>query len=381
MKSNAAGSLLGYAMQLPRALLRLLQAGPGDAVSIEVHGDVGVLQKSGTILSEEDKSSLSQNPLTDRSVNLWKTLSNWIDAILSKELDIEKTWFVLFANKGGARSIAWNFSCALNVNESRIAIANAKKALANVDEKHEVWQYYDYVINQNNEILEKILPRFELEIGEGVGFDDIRHEIVRLHVPKQLVEELQFMIQGWLVETVLKLIVAKKKAIVTWEDFDKKFLHFFRNVRELELIDFASQRNPNEEEFHSIVKLRPLYLQQMEIIGSGSEEMIEAVTDFIKASINRTDWIEKEIIDKQTAKNFQENLHRYWKGRMTRYSITEKNRTPEERGILVLLDCTANRELIRGMSPPPSTVPGTYHFLADELELGWHPDWKKHFPK
>jgi len=33
------------------------------------------------------------------------------------------------------------------------------------------------------------------------------------------------------------------------------------------------------------------------------------------------------------------------------------------------------------MHPPVSTIAGTYHKLADELLLGWHPQWEIHFKK
>jgi hypothetical protein len=81
MESNAPGQLLGYVLQLPRALCHLLKGGPGDIVCVELLGDVATRSSSGETISEEDKSSISGNPLTDRSSNLWKTFSNWIDAV------------------------------------------------------------------------------------------------------------------------------------------------------------------------------------------------------------------------------------------------------------------------------------------------------------
>ena len=74
MKSNATAQLYGYSLQFPRALLRLLEVGEGGAVGIEVVGDVSVFFPNESILTEEDKSSLTTNPLTDKSEKLWKTL-------------------------------------------------------------------------------------------------------------------------------------------------------------------------------------------------------------------------------------------------------------------------------------------------------------------
>ncbi|MHB8840557.1 MAG: hypothetical protein ACYC56_02005 [Candidatus Aquicultor sp.] len=82
MKSNAAGQLLGYGMQFPRALLHLLKGSPGDAVCVEVLGDVATIKSDSNVIAEEDKaSSTAHNPLTNKSDDLWKTFSNWIQAI------------------------------------------------------------------------------------------------------------------------------------------------------------------------------------------------------------------------------------------------------------------------------------------------------------
>ena len=82
MSSEARGQLLGYSLQFPRALLRLLECSPGDAIGIEIMGDVSKFLPGGTVLSEEDKSSISGNALTDKSVNLWKTFYNWSKLII-----------------------------------------------------------------------------------------------------------------------------------------------------------------------------------------------------------------------------------------------------------------------------------------------------------
>jgi hypothetical protein len=72
MKSNAPGQLLGYSIQFPRALFHLLTCSPGDSVCVEVLGDVATLKSDGSLLTEEDKSSVVGNPITNKSTDLWK---------------------------------------------------------------------------------------------------------------------------------------------------------------------------------------------------------------------------------------------------------------------------------------------------------------------
>ena len=98
MLSNAPGQLFGYSLQFPRALLRLLQSGIGAKIGVEICGDVSVFFPEGIILTEEDKSSLSRNTLTNTSINLWKTFYNWINSIISNELNSKTDKFILYTN-------------------------------------------------------------------------------------------------------------------------------------------------------------------------------------------------------------------------------------------------------------------------------------------
>ena len=58
-----------------------------------------------------------------------------------------------------------------------------------------------------------------------------------------------------------------------------------------------------------------------------------------------------------------------------------ENDSEKEKGQLLFVDCKSRKETIRDMNPPNSTIAGTYHALADEPVLGWHPSWEKLFKK
>jgi hypothetical protein len=101
----------------------------------------------------------------------------------------------------------------------------------------------------------------------------------------------------------------------------------------------------------------------------------------LRAKVNRDKWIENEIIDEDIASDFQAKLLLFWGNQKKRIELTERNLSTNEQGHLLLLDCKSRQETIRDMHPPSSTIAGTYHALADEPVLGWHPDWKHLFKK
>jgi len=381
MKSNAPGQLLGYTLQFPRALYHLLRSGAGDTVSIEVLGDVAIIESSGEVTLEEDKSSIVGNPLTDRSTDLWKTFANWIEIINDRNLDVRKTKFILYCNQSGRHGIVDEFSSAQNQLDAQKAIDYAKIELSDIGVEHDIWKYYHNVINQHETLLLDVVERFELQVGNNAGYDEVRYEIQRKHVPDNQIEFLMDKLSGWLQKEISEIIAARRQAVVSWEEFNHQFLVLIERIRKRELIDFTREYPPSNEEVQKHVKIHPCYLKQLDIIGSSDDELIEAVIDFLKANVNRQNWIECEIIDEDIASDFESKLSTFWKNQRKRIKLTESKLSEEEQGQLLYTDCKSRQETMRGMSPPESTIAGTYHTLANEPVLGWHPNWEKLFSK
>lgn len=380
MDSNAAGQLLGYAIQFPRALYHLLSSKPGDSVCIEVLGDVATIKSDGTVVSEEDKSSVNGNPITDKSTDLWKTLYNWINANNKGEIILENTKFILYTNKEGRESIAIKFSLARNKVQAQEAITYARDKLGGLDKEHAIWDYYDFVVNKNEDSLIKLIERFEVQIGSGASYDEVDKAFEEKHIPKRQISFYRDNLSGWLQKEILEKIANKQKAIISWKDFDKQIVVCAERARSRELIDFTLRKTYGKEIVQPHIEARPLYLTQLEEIGLLEDDFIEAVTDYMKAETNRDMWIENEIIDADVADEFEERLVKFWKNNREIVLLTYSGRlTNEELGKLLLLECKVRQETIRDMSPPASMIAGTYHFLADEPSIGWHPEWEKKF--
>ncbi|AMR29954.1 hypothetical protein A0256_00245 [Mucilaginibacter sp. PAMC 26640] len=375
MKSNAPAQLLGYAVQFPRALLHLLRAGPGDAVSVEVIGDVATHLADGSALSEEDKSSTAGNPLTDRSTDLWKTFYNWLKAIDEGHIGLKKTWFYLYTNQSGREAIVHTFDKAITFEEAKTALTNAKAALADITDSHEIWPYLNFVLSYNQDKFAELLTRFELQVNDGLGFNEIQDELERLLIGKHQRKFVTNLLSGWLQEEIMGKIALKQPALIPWEDYQKQFTVYFDRARKLELVDFALEYPPTDDLIQDQMKIQPRYLQQLSHIRADEDDIVEAVTDFLRAKTNRDKWIENEIINEEVAIDFEEKLTSFWNTQQKMIALTEKTREDHERGQLLFLNCKIRQEVIRDMSPPNGTIAGTYHALVEGKSLGWHPRW------
>lgn len=376
MSENAPGQLLGFALQFPRALCHLLRGEPGCIVCLEVHGDVSTQHTDGLTVAEEDKSSIISNPVNDMSTNLWKTFSNWVNSVNSGEFDIERTRFILYRNKGGRNGIANQLSDAKTIEAVSNIISEIKEKLGNTEHTHPIWEYYKNCIINNETCFSQIALNFELETGHGAGFAEVEAEVVKKHVPISQINPLVASLNGWINRVILERIAAKGDGAVTWEEFDNEFRSHFMRARRMELIDFALTNPPSKSDIFTHKDLRPLFVQQVQLINCTDDEVIEAVTDYLKAQINRNRWIEDDLINEEKAADFEAKLVKFWQYTQKKISITNKNLTKEECGQLLLGECVLRQETIGTESPPTATIAGTYHALANSPKLGWHADWK-----
>ena len=379
--NNAPGQLLGYSMQFPRALYHLLKMEEDDMVCVEVYGDVAVLSSRNKTLTEEDKSSILGNPVTNKSINLWKTLTNWIKAVKENEFYIERTVFILYCNKAGQYAIVNKFSDAKTEEEAKAAIEYARTALKDIDQEHEIWEYFNFSINKNENILIKVVQKFDLEIGNGAGYEEVGDELRRMHIHEKQVEHISDELNGWVQKRICQKISNGEKAIISWKEFDKKCAVVFERSWCKELVDYSSDSSydTGNVDVNNEVLSRPIYIQQLEKINIPEEEIIGEVANYLRADVNRAKWIEHGIIDEDIADDFEKKLKEFWENRRRRILITEKGLCDEDTGQLLLADCKSRQEKIRDMTPPASTIAGTYHALADNKEVGWHPDWENIF--
>lgn len=380
MSNDAPGQFLGYAIQLPKAVAQLLLSNSGDIVCIEYFGDVMHDKLDGTRTTIEMKSSVQSNPITDKSKDLWKTFSNWVDAVKDSSLTLDKTHFVLYSNRKGQRGIVNEFSDANSEQTARLAITGAKNRLADIDSQHEAWKYYQNAVIDNEGILIQIIVRFSLQVDNNDGSELVIRELKRMHFTDNQVDYLVKQMYGWVQRVAINKIYNKQACIISWDGFHSEFLTMLERIRCLELIDYTRD-TLDSEQIENTIKRQPKYIRQLLDISCNPSELIVAVSDYMKAHANRTKWIENGIIDIDAAKEFQEKLHRYWENRKKGVKLGYPHLSEEEKGQMLLSECMARSEMIRNQTPPSSTVPGTYHELADEPVLGWHPNWDENIKK
>ena len=383
MSTNVPGQAEGYFLQETRFLVHLLNAQKGDVVSLELLGDVATESADGIQLVEEDKSTIGDNPVTDRSVNLWKTFYNWTKAIQSDNLSSENTQFTIYVPANFDGSFINSLDKANDINSAKEALDSIRNDMwgdaPNYPLKsgvvESICKYTDLVLNPDNEsTVTSIITAFTYEKGDNAGYDEIDSLLSNMFLDDADKKLIRTHALGWIKELIDKLISSNQPAKITKDDFTKEIKAYRRKLDRQDILKSLAEE-PSKDRVESDIKSQPIYIKQLEIIDLEDDEKFKAATQKLKADEDRFRWIENGMIHKSSAKQLENNLINTHSN-LKLQSEVHNDKSPEIQGKFLLGGCLGHTAEIEKQVLPPDYIPGTYHFLADKKILGWHPEWK-----
>lgn len=381
---DVLGQAGGYFLQETRFLYHLLKARTGDAVSLEYLGDVITAHGDGSVTTEEDKSSIKDNPVTDRSVNLWKTLHNWILLAENGDLDPVRTQYVLYVpHKEFSGAFIKKFNDARDEKAAIEALDYVEKTLWGRGPKYElkaqladsIAKYVEKVFS-NITLSAKILSNFTYERGAEAGYEELKALIKDTQVPPEHADAYRKHFLGWIKERIDLCIAGGIVPIISRDEFIAEGHSILRKFNREGILRSAYAR-PTDETVDEHIKKSPTYIRQLEFINLVYEDKLNAVCDYLMAEDDRYTWITHGILHESSADEFDNRLKTAWKNICGEVKATTIHDDLERQGAAVYYKCCQYTTRIENSEVPAHLVPGTYHLLADEPSLGWHPNWSQ----
>jgi hypothetical protein len=385
VNTHVPDKVYAYTLQIRHALYELLDCTGDDTVSIEVFDDVAVEKDDGILEAVQLKSVLSKNnPISDRSVDLWKTLFNWLLAVQEEELVPDNTVFKLFIAANRKGNIVNTFSDANCPKEAEEVWQKAQLEFYDNDgnEKKLGEQYAPYIraffnsVNQSSAC--KIIKNFKLITIDSkhttVLFEKFCQKI--LIIPDDLLEYAFDYILGWIDKKTAEQIESNNVMSISYSDFKAQLVAITRELNQkLSLKELAPK--PSKEQIDNELSNLKSYIRQLDLIECDYTEKIEAISDYLRASTNRTLWAKRGDISENNLDNYEEELIKKWNNKRKIINLTEKSLSLVEKGNLLYLKCKDNSINMGHLTVPVFFTPGCYHALSEDLIIGWHPDYKK----
>jgi hypothetical protein len=382
--SLAPGQFAGYQFQVERAVLMLAKVGSDCIVGIETLDDVAAISPDGSQVREQDKSTVTKrNPLSDRSIELWKTLGIWLDAVAAGRADPVKTSFVIATTQeipqdALVRQIADAESSA-QLDACIVRIRAAGK-----DPTDDARAHYARVLKHPDAMLRDVFSKVALSdaITSSHGPDLVQEVFSALHLPATISpKEIFDALHGWVAAETLRMIRAGEEAWIPRHSFDNQLFRLTDLYRNRTVVERAKGLIAIAPEDVASHRERTFVRQLHLIFGDTFDGVTDCIEDFLRAVVETTRLVQEGDLTPQDFENFYTRLQERWKhlqqihhGAASQSSLDQEGGKEAVAGIKLYHETIFHREpLADRMTTEYYLTKGSYHRLADDRSVGWHP--------
>lgn len=382
--SSAEGSFLGYLFQIERIIIWLSELDENASVGAEVADDIVIKLGKGEKVSEiyeQAKHTIgSEAPYTNKSIDLWKTLSIWVKAVEDGSIDPKISKFSLLsnlplpANRFAHKLSKANFGDKTNLDTCCDDLLKIAGKLSK-----EVKPYGDIVSKCPIEKLKQIISNIEIldptyKHSKDEYLKKLRSE---LHIPDDMpIEHISEKLFGFVSSHLMESWRDNKEAWITVKVFNKQCAQLVAEYSVKPFYEKTTESLPITKV--EIEKNRgSTYVAQLKLIDCSEDEILESIHEFMRALSERDRYAKDGEISPEKMEQYLDDLKQNWitisKPRFKFCTNDQYVRV----GYEVLFETLKYKGKLNNYEPEQHyTYKGAYHHLANELSLGWHPTWK-----
>ncbi len=378
---SVPASNAGFSYQFERAMLWLAKALAGTRVGIETLDDVAVETANGEIYLEQDKLSFQENVnvFSDRSKNLWNTITTWLKAVKSGEVNLDQTCFFLASNKKCDSSLVLSISNA-TTSDAALACIDALKEIAATPSKT-IEPFVDEIFKEEyRNILPDLILKIHLADISTSDRSSLRTQIIdNLPIPEWAMryrEGIVHTLHGWLHQQVMDAWEARVPAWILRNAFVNQFDAILTDLR----------RQTSRERMEHLIPLLPeqinkqkgaTFVKQVYLVSDDDELVEESIADYLRSSVEKMRLSKEGDITDADWIDFESNLKRHWKTISRRVLATQSDLSDRDQGFCILDQTIDHKEYLAGEPTQQSYLTrGAFHRLADVPQIGWHPKYK-----
>lgn len=383
-KFSAVDATLGYAYQIRCALLHALRhARDGDEfqVGIETLDDVAFTSTGGEPLELlQTKHHLSaKSTLNNAGVDLWKTIRIWVEGHRSGAIPPTTKLFLITTARAPDGSVAANLRPGSRDVTAAVTALNTTAGSSQNEENKAAYEVYAALSQAERTTL---VSRVYV-VDAAPSIIDLDAELkreVRWSADKDHVEAFLQRLEGWWFQRVLRQLTKTAPIVDSGEvesqmsdlreQFQREALPIDDDLLELELNEtlIASCKDK-------------LFVRQVELVTANAKRVGYAIRDYFRAYEQRSRWIRQDLVIEMELHKYERRLVEEWEMAFERTrdeigdSATEAVMAKAGASLLTWAETTLLP--IRKSVLQPFVSRGSYHMLADEVRVGWHPEFRK----
>ncbi|WP_248796107.1 hypothetical protein [Pseudomonas sp. MWU13-2105] len=393
-QTAADKSALGFEYQDLVLVNTLLGLKPGEQIGLEVFDDIHTESISDDLCLIQVKHSLLGGNITERDIDLWKTLYNWLKSL--PELPQGKNiTFQIYSNKtlNNQNLIVLLNSAKANKEKIIAAISNiftdikAKESLKDkTDSVNPIFKYAEALATAKKEEIEFILERFHFHTDTASVTQQINDKLLYLAVPNTKLDDTRKFVVGAYKEYKIASIVGGEKVIITYDTFriQMGFERILRSSRSNEVdYDRFYDKYYHFQQLGDLSFLTSTFSYQLTDIGLPHEDVIEHGIEMLATADLIRDLKKEGDFTHQDDARLAAQCEMSWKKIHRQAHGTFNQETPQSLlAAQACYDATLKKELkLKNISLPDGFSKGKFIALSDLPSIGWKVNWKELYSK
>jgi hypothetical protein len=381
--TRADDKLLGFKYQFYYFLLELLKMKKEDIVGFEVQDDVHIENNNSLSLIQlkhTRQTTVSGMPinLTTSDIDLWKTLSNWIDVIqvqINKKEFIKNTKFIFITNK--SESTSHIFLTSLNNLVTTNSLIKFKSTIKNykdsLDSENKNKVYINKLLGIDDDLLELFLLKLEFIFDLDNIIEDIKDKIkYGKSIKPSRINNVFSELTGILWEAFFNTVKNKNDFQLTGEEFYLKTVAIFSKAQSERLPFIRDIERENDESVFDY-----MFAKQLDDIGFEKDKIFEA--NYYKTAIetNLNEFIQSGEITNDDKNLLDENTIASWKEEFDDKYLDDLEKTPLGAKQLYLSVIKKDLDLAGQRIEWKEAIKGQFIKMSNIPKIGWLHNWKE----
>jgi hypothetical protein len=379
---NAGGPLGGYLWQVRRGLLALVRASIGDAISIEARDDVVIFRSDGVaVASMQTKHSYGHGSVTTSSRDVWTTFRAWLD--FGEPRAGDGTAKLVLVTTGdvadGSSLLPFRLDPESSATPSQFAVAKLVTELDKIARSrpnqrlqaaYDAWEAAsaadrDGVVTK----LRVVSAQDKLSSVDARILEEIAKFVPPIHQTA-----FAERILGWFDALVAERL-SSNGCRISRQELTEHVYDLIQSLPPATTFDlYATAAHPEPE---AEVATAPPYIRQLNLLNAAQEQLSLAVHLHHRAQLQRDRVMQTTLCGQQQLDAFDTDLRDFWGLKFRPNGIATD---AVSFGWSVHDSCMGYTVSIAGGMAPRFFVSGSYHELADRLQVGWHPGFRQHLP-
>ena len=384
---SAADSALGYLYQVRCALLWSLQRLPGEPAfetSIETLDDV-TFETDGTA-RELLQTKLHKNRganLTDASPDLWKTLRLWIAALDAGHINTETVFYLVTTENADSATIAGHLKPSDRDTESALQkLEQTAQTSTNQTNSTAYQAYLGKTPQERKSLIERV---FVIDGAPNVADLDqsLKTEVFHASSREHQDAFLEYLEGWWFRRALQQLQNIDGGDRIFSEELEAQMADLRDQFRRdsLPIADDLLNYKLDDEtaEFHRDFR----FVQQIRLATSHMTRIASAIQDYYRAFEQRSRWQRQDLLFVGDLKIYEKKLMEEWKLLFAAVEDqlgeepTDNDKKVAAKKVLFWAESGDVKARIKKGVSEPFITRGSLHILADELRIGWHPEFRK----